>query len=56
MTEKLDMIKMLNDGYFNTDQDVETFAVEFYYAVGELLSCKQLKELPLKFLILEEIL
>lgn len=53
---KLDWIKRLYEGYYNTNQDVEVFSKEFFYAVGEILSGKQLKELKLESLILEEIL
>lgn len=51
----LDSIQRLYEGYFNTDQDVEVFAKEFYQSVGELLSGKKLKDLKLKFLIVEEV-
>ncbi len=54
--QKLDWIQRLYEGYYNTDQDAEVFAKEFFYAVGEILSGKQLRELKLEFLILEEIL
>ncbi len=54
--ERLDWIQRLYEGYFNTDQDTELFSKEFYYAVGEILSGKSLKDLKLQFLILEEIL
>jgi hypothetical protein len=54
--EKLDAIQRLYEGYFNTDQDTELFSKEFYYAVGDILSGKNLKDLKLQFLILEEIL
>lgn len=54
--QKLDWIQRLYEGYYNTDQDAEVFAKEFFYVVGEILSGKQLKDLKLKFLILEEIL
>jgi hypothetical protein len=54
--EKLDAIRKLHEGYFNTDQDTDLFSKEFYYAVGEILSGKNLKDLKLRFLILEEIL
>jgi len=55
-TKKLDAIQRLYEGYFNTDQDTELFSKEFYYAVGEILKGKNLKDLKLQFLILEEIL
>ncbi len=54
--QKLDWIQRLYEGYYNTDQDLELFSKEFFYAVGEILSGKQLNDLKLKFLILEEIL
>lgn len=54
--QKLDAIQRLYEGYFNTDQDTGTFAGEFFSAVGEILSGKELKDLNLKFLILDEIL
>jgi len=52
---KLEQIQRLYEGYFNTDQDVGVFAAEFYQAVGDILSGKQLKDLKLQFIILEEI-
>lgn len=54
--QQLDWIYKLYEGYFNTDQDTELFTKEFYYAVGEILQGKDLKDLKLQFLILEEIL
>jgi hypothetical protein len=36
-SEKLQMIKLLADCYFNTDQDTEKFASEFFYVVHEIL-------------------
>ena len=54
--QKLDWIQRLYAGYYNTNQDAEVFAKDFFYAIGEILSGKQLKDLKLKFLVLEEIL
>lgn len=54
-TTKLENIKTLYEGYFNTNQDTELFAEEFYYAIGELLQGKQLKRLELKHLNVEEL-
>lgn len=54
--QKLDWIKRLYEGYYNTGQATETFSTEFFYSIGELLSGTQLKDLKLNYLILEEIL
>lgn len=54
--QQLDWIYKLYEGYFNTDQDTELFAKEFYYAVGEIIQGKDLKDLKLQFLVLKEIL
>lgn len=54
--QKIDWIKRLYEGYYNTGQNTDKFSKEFFYSIGELLSGKQLKDLELKFLILEEIL
>lgn len=54
--QKLNAIRLLYEGYFNTDQDVEEFAAEFFHAIGDILSGIELKYLDLKFLNLDEIL
>lgn len=53
--DKTEMIFRLYEGFFNTDQDTEEFAEEFFYAVGDILYGKQLKDLKLEHLKLEEI-
>ncbi len=53
---RLNGIRRLYEGYYNTNQDAEVFAKEFYYAVGEILSGKELQDLKLHFVLLEEIL
>ncbi len=52
----LKAIRLLYEGYFNTDQDAELFAPEFYQAVGEILAGKSLPDLKLTHLILSEII
>lgn len=36
--EKLSLIEAYHDSYYNTDQDTEIFAQEFFYVVGEILN------------------
>lgn len=54
-SKKLDIIKAIYTGYYNTGQNTETFAEEFFYTVGEILSGKELKDLDLKYLNMEDI-
>jgi hypothetical protein len=54
--QTLETIKKLYTGYYNTGQDTEEFAVEFFYTVGEIMQGKELKNLDLKYLIVEELL
>ena len=54
-TGKLNAIFALYEGYFNTDQDIEVFAKEFYNLVGEVFSGRSLKQLSAKYLILDEL-
>ena len=51
----LENIRKLCQGYYNTDQDTEGFAEEFFYAVGELLNGKSLRDLKLNHLKVEEL-
>jgi len=51
----LENIRQLYLGYYNTDLNTEEFAEEFFYAVGELLEGKSLRELKLKHLKVEEL-
>lgn len=55
-SNQLDLIKKIYTGYFNTGQDTETFVKEFFYTVGNILSGKELKDLDLKYLNVEELL
>lgn len=53
---KLLTIQKLYRGYYDTGQNTEEFAVEFFYTIGEILQGKELKDLDLKYLIVEELL
>lgn len=53
--DKLVIIKKLYEGYYNTNQYPEEFAVEFFYTIGEILQGKELKDLDLKYLLVEEL-
>lgn len=52
-TEKLNMIQLMHESYFNTSQDKSEFAEEFTTLIGAILN----NSIPLKlqFLIVEEI-
>ncbi len=52
---RFDSIQRLYEGYFNADQGAEIFAGEFYFSVGEILSGKELKNLKLQFLNMEDL-
>lgn len=44
-TIKLNTIRDFYRAYYNTDQDIEEFAPEFYYVVGQLLNANVVKDL-----------
>lgn len=48
-------IARLYEGYFNTDQDTDLFAREFFYAVGEILGGKSLQHLDLRYILKEDL-
>jgi hypothetical protein len=48
-------IQRLYEGYFNTDQDTDLFAREFFYAVGEILGGKPLEQLDLRYILKEDL-
>ena len=52
----LETIQKIYEGYYNTGQNTEEFAVEFFYTVGEILQGKELKDLDLKYLNMEDML
>lgn len=54
--QTLETIKKLYTGYYNTGQNTKEFAVEFFYTVGEVLQGKELKDLDLKYLNMEDML
>lgn len=51
----LENIQKLYLGYYNTNQDTREFAEEFFYAVGELLNGKSLRDLKLNHLKVDEL-
>lgn len=56
ITQRLKNIVALYVGAYNTPKPVEQTAVEFMYAVGDLLEGTPLKDLALKHINMEEVL
>ena len=54
--QALETIKKLYTGYYNTGQNTEEFAEEFFYTIGEVLQGKELKNLNLKYLNMKDML
>lgn len=52
----LKTIQKIYTGYYNTGQNTELFAEEFFYTIGEILKGKELKDLDLKYLNMKDIL
>lgn len=51
-TEMLRLIEEIRQGYYNTNQDTDLFAPEFFYIVGEIMNGNA--PIELEFLLLKE--